>query len=260
MNPERKRLQEQLDQALRDIEEVEDQVAADELDEATARRLVADYEAEAEALRSELETSSAPDEEEPRRSPRRLIGVLILLVGAVVVVVAVVNAVEPEEGGPASGIAAQDPGESSAGVGELGVDPASVTNEQLEAVVAANPEIVPMRLALADRYYAQGVFGKALEHYQIALEYEPDNPHPMAYVGWMSYVVGEFDTGIGLLEAALEVDDQFAPALWFLAQARLDSGDTEGGVELLERLLAVPGLPDEAAAAAGDLLAQVQQS
>ena len=79
--------------------------------------------------------------------------VVILAIAAAVLTFAVVNTVGGTEG--AEGVAS----DVASGTGES-LD--NVSNEEMEAVVAANPDISPMRLALAVRYFAVGEFSDAL--------------------------------------------------------------------------------------------------
>jgi thioredoxin-like negative regulator of GroEL len=51
-------------------------------------------------------------------------------------------------------------------------DLSQVTNEEIEQVVAANPDVVAIRLLLAHRYLDDGKMRKAFEHYMAVLERE----------------------------------------------------------------------------------------
>ncbi len=123
-------------------------------------------------------------------------------------------------------------------------DLADVTNEELEVVIAENPDIVPMRLALARRYVEEGSFSEALGHYMVVLE---DGPHPeaLAYVGWMTYLSGDPQTAEGLLERSLAQEPENGIALWFLANTRFEGlGDAAGALPLLDTL-SQQELPDD---------------
>ena len=64
-----------------------------------------------------------------------------------------------------TGSPADEAAASSSSPGALTVDPDTVSNEQLEAIVASNPNIIGMRMALADRYFDAEEYGSALDHY-----------------------------------------------------------------------------------------------
>ena len=144
----------------------------------------------------------------PRSRARVAIGALVLLLTAAGALVAVGQFRQ----------ARADDGLMS-GVAGGSVDPDSVSNETLEAVIAANsdhPEIGGMRLALANRYFEDRNYQKACPHYQAVLDGNPSPPDASeAYtkLGWMVFDGnGEVDLGITLIDAALEIapGDPFA--------------------------------------------------
>jgi tetratricopeptide (TPR) repeat protein len=92
------------------------------------------------------------------------------------------------------------------------VDPDSISNETLEAVIAANldnPDIGGMRLALANRYFEERAYQKAFPHYQAILDGNPtaiQAAEAYTRLGWMVYDGnGEIDLGLSLIDNALEV-------------------------------------------------------
>lgn len=243
-------LQDQLAQAERDLTEVDQQVAAGELDAETADRLRATYRSEADALRTRLSV------QEPARSSmgsRSWIGLAVFAVAAVaVLVLAAVSLVDRSPGGSLTG------GVASEVLNGEQPDLAAISNEEMETVVAANPDIVPMRLALARRYFDVGEFTPALDHYMIILETE-QHPEALANVGWMTYLSGRADVAATFVEEALARDPGYLPAMWFLASIRFEGlGDATGAVAPLERLLGADGVPDDIRRAAQDLLEQVR--
>lgn len=234
----RTRLEERRDQALRDLAELRRQIEEGEIDRRQADRLRARYEADAADAMGDLDRLS--DAPVAGRSPRRmLIGSGIFVGVAALVTIALVNAVEPRpEGGfVTGGVATEVVEEGSAGA-------SAITDEQLEEVVAANPEVLPMRLALARRYLEAGDFSAALPHYMFVLERET-NPEALMYVGWMTYLSGEAKTGVALLEESLVIEPENLLAQWFLANALYyGTGDAEAAAPLLEAVIA-SGLASE---------------
>lgn len=91
------------------------------------------------------------------------------------------------------------------------IDPATISNETLEAVIAANtddPQIIGMRLALANRYFEDGDYQRAFPHYEAVIEAEPTPVQAgaaLTRLGWMVYDGnGEVDLAINLIDQALE--------------------------------------------------------
>ena len=177
----------------------------------------------------------------PRSAPRVAIGALVLLLTAAGALVAVGQFRQARtEDGLMSG-----PGGT--------VDPDSVSDETLEAVIAANsdnPEIGGMRLALANRYFEDRNYQKAFPHYQAVLDGTPsagEASEAYTRLGWMVYDGnGEVDLGITLIDNALEIapGDPFAlylkgRVLWCGRQANQEA------TSLFTEVLASDDLADE---------------
>ncbi len=236
-DPRRVRLEEQIEVARADIAAIDVQVAAGEIDEATRDRLAEGYRVDIAA--AEAAILALRPEAAGRSRRRAVVGSLAFAVGAAVVVAGVVLALEPRpEGGFATGGIVT-------GAGDGPRDLAAVTNEEMEAVVAANPEVTGMRMALARRYLDDGELSRALDHLLVVLEQQP-TAEALAYVGWITYLGGETDLGVRYLERSIDTDPDRPEALWFLALARLETGaDPADAVVLLERLLENPDLAGE---------------
>jgi len=222
-------LEDRRDRIVADLRALGDQVAAGEIGSTTAGDLRHRYEVDLADTLTELE--SAKDEPARGRSRRRIaFGLGAFAIAATVAVVGLANAVDA------------DPAPA-----DQGVDLSQVTNEQLEEVVAANPDVVPMRLALARRYVEEGDFSAALPHYFYILERGP-NAEALMYLGWMTYLSDDAATGASLLERSIELDPGNLLAQWFLANVRyygLD--DRPGAVPLLEAVIASGQAPADIA-------------
>ncbi len=251
------RIADQVNQVDRDLAEVDEQVEAGELDEATADRLRSAYRSERGALEKQLDDIE-PEPIKPgeavasagRSKTRSLVGASIVGIGVVVIALAAMFSLQ--ERTPA--------GESTDGVatevlegGGSGADLASVSLDEMEAVVAQNPDIPGMRIALADRYVEAGNYSKALEHYMVVLALEPENSEALARVGWLTFLSGEPTLAAPFVERALAIEPDFPQAYWFLANIRIEIGDASGALESLQRLLAYD-LPAEIRAQAEALL------
>ena len=185
-------------QVVQDIEAVRDQQEAGDLDRVTAERLLARYESELQTLQETDSTDS-----HPMIGKRRWVGALILIGVFTAVAVLAYGAIRPREGGFVTG----DIGTGNVGTGNVGtdVDLDTVTNDQMEAVIASNPDVpqvAAMRLALADRYFDEGAFSDGLPHYLAALEGELDSvrrARALARIGWMTFVSGRSDVAVRVL-------------------------------------------------------------
>lgn len=252
-DPRRTRLEQQRDQALTDLRDLEAQVSAGEIDATVALGLRGRYEVAA------LDAMQAIDQLEalvtqPGSRRRALIGAGAFIAVAAIVTVTLVLAVEPRpDGGYATGGVAADVVQGAP------VDLSSITNEEMEQVVAANPEILPMRLALARRYVEAGDFSTALPHYMFVLDRET-NPEALMYVGWMTYVSGDAATGVALLRESLEILPGDTLARWFLANALFDgTGEIAEAVLLLEAVINSGQAPEEIVAEAQRMLNEASQ-
>ena len=140
-----------LAQVQRDLAEVAEQLASGELDETTAHKLTATYEAEISRLTAGGETSESPPTNR-RSGVRFLIGAAVLIVAFAGITWAASGAIVGREPDAFSGPDRQ-------------VDLESISNEQMIDVITANadiPEVNRMRLALAERYFESGEYSDAL--------------------------------------------------------------------------------------------------
>jgi cytochrome c-type biogenesis protein CcmH len=177
----------------------------------------------------------------PGRSGRRVLaGVLVGALALAVTAFGVTRALVPRPaGGYVTGIEAAQASQAPAG----GRDLSKVSDAELEAVVAGNPQVLEMRLALAHRYFDRGDFRKALAHYKVVLDREPD-PEALAHVGWITYVtLQRADLAAELLERGLERRPGDPEALWFLGTVQLHGlKDAKAAAATLTRLRGLPGL------------------
>ena len=261
------RIADQIAQVDRDLAEVDEQVELGELDESTADHLRAAYRKERAALEERLAAiDPASDETDTdavpvtRSTGRALIGTAV--VGVAVIAVAVIAVFSLQDRSPAAdvtdGVAtAVAEGQGVQG-GQSGQDLSSVTVEEMETIVAQHPDIAGMRMALAERYVEDGNFPKALEHYMIVLDEEPDNDTALFRVGWLTYVTGDVDLAEPFLVKALEIQPDFPQAAWLLANVRMETGDKAGAVEPIQQVLAYTDLPADVRTEAEALLKQAQ--
>lgn len=253
MGAERDRLVERRDVVSRDLEELEAQLEIGEVAPEAADRLRAAYRAELDSIGAQLGDTPEPDTEAAeetapavssvvdgvrgRRSPRVVVAWSLFAIGALTVAIAFA----------ARGTATDDdvPGVAS-GPGDVTLDPATVSDEQLEAVVAANPEVIAMRVALANRYFEAENYGAALDHYLYIAENATDaaqESQALARIGWMAYVTDLPQEAERYIEAGLRIDPANAEATLFLGFVTLYGlGDPEAAVPQLEAALELDNL------------------
>lgn len=255
MSREAAQIRERISQAERDIRELAEQVDQGEIDAASAAALRERYERERTSLLERLvgdEENGAEPEGSSVFTGARLVGVGLVFVAVVGVALWLISTT----GGDASGVE----GVAADVVSGNAMSLDDVTNEQMEEVIAENPDIAPMRLALAERYFVEGDFQNALRHYLYVLDtLGVKDPTALANVGWMTYLSGVPDVAESFVEESLEVQPDGGIAFWYLASIRFYGlDDPAGAVEPLQKLLEYEELPDEIRTAAEDLLAEAE--
>lgn len=271
------RNQEQIDLVEDELDDLDRQVEAGDLDTATAEGLRTKYLAELDRLLDKVGDESvldrtrdtadanAVDEQLPgegdslpsggwqgRLTGRTLAGTAIVAVAIAVIGVFAVNSLTGPSTVGAEGIA------SDVITGENGTDLASISNEEMEVVVAENPNVVGMRLALARRYFQEGDFENALDHYMVILDAD-QHPEALANVGWMTYLSGRPDVALGYVEAALDRQPNMLTALWFLGNIQSALGNYDAAVAALTVIVESDEIPADIKASAEALLVEMEK-
>jgi thioredoxin-like negative regulator of GroEL len=252
--PDRKHLEERLEIAERDLTELAEQVESGEIDEATADTLRAGYQAEVDEVSEQLgsmpspqkptasrpgSTPESPTGPQPRSTRRAIIGSVLVIAALSVAIFLAAGDINPDTTTTAAA--------GSQAPGELSIDPNSVSNEQLEAVVAQNPGINAMRLALADRYFEQQSYSQALDHYLVIADNAPtpaEEGRVLSRIGWIAHVTGQPEAAEQYLQTSLTIDptnDETKLFLGFVLLYGLE--DAEAAIPWLEEVAAVPDLP-----------------
>jgi hypothetical protein len=177
-----------------------------------------------------------------------VIAIAVLVLAAAVGTFVVINGHDAKRAAPA----AAGPTPSTT---QDGRDLSQVTNDEMETVVAANPDVVPMRLALVERYLNAADAEQTLDGKKAQLERAlfhageaaarattvDDQARALRYLGWTTALLTDPATGAGLLEQSLVKEPGNPDALWFLATVRFDKlNDAAAAKPLLEQLLATP--------------------
>jgi tetratricopeptide (TPR) repeat protein len=249
--------QDQIELVTEELEDLDRQVEAGDLDVATAEVLRAKYLGELDTLVAERTDSQSLPSDGATRSRgggrgRAVVGTAIVAVAIAVIAVFAVNSLTGASTDGAEGIA------GDVITGEGAIELSGISNEEMEAVVADNPNVVGMRLALARRYFEGGDFDKALDHYMVVLDAE-QHPEALANVGWMTYLSGRPDIALGYVEAALDRQPGMLTALWFLGNIQSALGDFDAATKALVVIVAAEDIPDEVRESARALLLQMEE-
>jgi tetratricopeptide (TPR) repeat protein len=131
-------------------------------------------------------------------------------------------------------------GPSAAATTSTTRDLSSVPNDELERVVAEHPGVVPMRLALVERYLRDGQLEEAQRHAEEAAVRAadiPDRARALRYLGWTTALLGQAETGEGLLVQSLALEPADPDGLYFLGRVRFELLDRPDlAIEPLEQL------------------------
>ena len=228
MADSRRVLEERRAQAVGSLREVERRQAAGEIGDDEAAELIALFADRAALASAELEAAGGapPSSRRPRERLLPVAAVAAVLVLTVLVVVVSQLSSDDRDGGDAAAPPQRDLSE--------------VTTQEMEEVIADNPDVVPMRLALVERYLDAGDIARANEHAAEAAARATgadDRHRAEVFLGWTTALLGDPAEGARLLRAATEARPDDLNARWFLARALVDAGEAEEARVLLEQLL-----------------------
>jgi tetratricopeptide (TPR) repeat protein len=251
---ERRRLNEQAEQARLDLEELAEQVEAGEIDDATARILRSGYLRELESAVTGLDGLVEAEAEEVsvgRSRDRTLVGTGIV-VAAVALTIGLVGSFAQER--------QDDVLEGVVAAAGDGVDLDSVSNETMAAVVesyrndpAVAVQLPLMEFRLAERYFEVQDYLTSFPHYSNVIR-NPNTPPDrvqasLTRVGWLVWVLNaETDLALSTLDQALTMDPANPETLYVKAQILwCGAGDPAQAVPLFQQVLSSNTLEDEVA-------------
>lgn len=272
-------LEEHRDQALADLLELDEQEAAGEIDPAQAAQLRRRYQTDAaQALRdlqalkalqdppaAGQDTDQPPDRgshqppDQPTAGPpgtRRwpkvaAAGLLVALAGIAATLLPGSTSPRPDGGFVTGNTVPADSG---------GTTQPSI--RELQAVVEANPQVIPMRLDLAHRLLEEERHTEAFDQYMAVLQARPDQPHPeaLSHLGWLMFLDGRADLAAQLLTQSLKRAPEVAETRWFLANVLLLGQDRpQAAIPHLKKVLADPSLNTDSRQKATALLEVARQ-
>ena len=124
-----------------------------------------------------------------------------------------------------------------------------VTNEEMEAVILENPNIFPMRVALANRYFDEVDYSNALPHYMYVAENSDESEiksFALAQIAWMVFESGNSEVATNYLNESLNINNNSLIAKSYLGIIYLQDPTTKNeGLELLENILSSNKLSKE---------------
>lgn len=262
MTGERDRLEQERDQGLRDLVDLEQQVADGEIPPEVAAELRAGYERTVATALARLDEedatppASTPLTDRPSSRARWGAYALALVVAVFTAVVFLPIYVAERQGGAVTGnevFTSGAPQQQDAAPRDL----STVSNEEMEQVIADNPEVVGMRLALAQRYSDAGDYLGATRHYLVVLDQEPRNVEALAHYGWVLLQLDEPQQALEYVDRALAQDPRQQEALWFKANIALYGlADPAAALTALDQLRQLPDLTPEVRAQADALAAE----
>ena len=125
----------------------------------------------------------------------------------------------------------------------------NVTNGEMEKVINDNPDIYPMRIALANRYFDEINYSNALTHYMYVAENSDDNElksFALSQIAWMVFESNNIEVAIDYLDEALRINKNSIIAKSYLGIIYLQDPITRNdGRELLNEILSSNKLSSE---------------
>ncbi len=125
----------------------------------------------------------------------------------------------------------------------------NITNQEMEKVINENPDIHPMRIALANRYFDEINYSNALPHYMYVAENSNDNElksFALSQIAWMVFESSNIEVAIDYLVEALRINKNSIIAKSYLGIIYLQNPSTRNdGRELLNEILSSNKLSSE---------------
>ena len=126
-------------------------------------------------------------------------------------------------------------------------DLSNVTNKEMEQVIKLNPDILSMRIALANRYFESYDYSNALIHFMYVAENTSDidlKSYSLAQIGWMVYESGDELTSLSYINEAVKLSPGSLLGSTYKGIIYIQNPDTMNeGIKILESLKNNPALP-----------------
>ena len=124
---------------------------------------------------------------------------------------------------------------------EFNTNLANVTNEEMEAVIEQNPDIHPMRMALANRYFDEVNYSEALPHFMYIAENSAENElksFALAQIGWMVFESNNVEVATTYINESLRINSDSLVARSYLGIIYIQNPETKNeGLEILNSVI-----------------------
>ena len=124
-----------------------------------------------------------------------------------------------------------------------------VSNAEMEKVIELNPDIFPMRIALANRYFEEFDYSSALPHFMYVAQNSEDielKSLALSQIGWMVHDSGDTETSLNYIEEAISLSPDSLLAKTYFGIILIQQEDTrKEGYEILSLLKTNPILSNE---------------
>jgi tetratricopeptide (TPR) repeat protein len=125
----------------------------------------------------------------------------------------------------------------------------NVSNEEMEIVIADNPDIFPMRIALANRYFDEVNYSMALTHFMYVAENSSDvelKSYSLAQIAWMVYESGNIEVATKYLNESISINPESIISNTYLGILYLQEPSTKSeGFEIISKLLLSENLSED---------------
>jgi tetratricopeptide (TPR) repeat protein len=133
--------------------------------------------------------------------------------------------------------------------------PAQLEIEHLEVVVVANPQDLEARLTMAQLYYENGEYSKAIQHGEAVSKARPDEPAPLFLLGVAYSKAGQIDAAVEVLEhladirresPMAQVDRVLEASLYYLGANYIKLDQADQAIKVLSEALQIDGTDADA--------------
>ena len=124
---------------------------------------------------------------------------------------------------------------------EFNTNLSNVSNDEMEAVILENPDIHPMRMALANRYFDEVNYSEALPHYMYIAENSADSElisFALAQIGWMVFESNNVEVATTYINESLKINSDSLVAKSYLGIIYIQDPETKAdGIEILNSVI-----------------------
>ena len=124
---------------------------------------------------------------------------------------------------------------------EFNTNLSNVSNDEMEAVISENPDIHPMRMALANRYFDEVNYSEALPHYMYIAENSADSElksFALAQIAWMVFESNNVEVATTYINESLKINSDSLVAKSYLGIIYVQDPETKAdGIEILNSVI-----------------------